>query len=67
MTKKELRYIFKEKRKALSVHDIEKFNDRKQCIIEQYSNFSVPHLHMNVSAILNSFFLNLFFYYSEQW
>ncbi|CAF3611902.1 unnamed protein product [Rotaria sp. Silwood1] len=26
---------------------IEKFNDRKQCIIEQYSNFTVPQIHMN--------------------
>lgn len=33
---------------------IEKFNHQKQCIVDQYSNYSVPHLHMNVS---NSFFL----------
>ncbi|CAF3932616.1 unnamed protein product [Rotaria sordida] len=26
---------------------IEKFNNRKQCFIEQYSNFSVPEINMN--------------------
>ena len=28
---------------------IEQFNQRKECIIKQYSNYSVPSLHMNVS------------------
>jgi len=36
---------------------IEKFNDRKQCIIDQYSNFTVPQINMNVSVIFNRFFL----------
>jgi len=28
---------------------IDNFNTQKQCIIDQYSNYSVAHLHMNVS------------------
>ena len=28
---------------------IQKFDQRKQCIIDQYSNYSVPEIHMNVS------------------
>jgi membrane metallo-endopeptidase-like protein 1 len=36
---------------------VSKFNDRKECIIEQYSNFTVPSIHMNVSII----FFDLFF------
>ena len=27
---------------------IKEFNQRKQCIIDQYSNYSVPSIHMNV-------------------
>ena len=30
---------------------IDKFINRKQCIIDQYSNYSVPQIHMNVSII----------------
>ena len=36
---------------------ISKFNDRKQCIIEQYSNFTVPDINMTVSVNLNIFSL----------
>ena len=28
---------------------VEQFDQRKQCIIDQYSNYSVPSIHMNVS------------------
>ena len=42
MTKKELRYIFKEKRKALSVHDIEKFND---LILINFQKLKLPFIN----------------------
>ena len=42
MTKKELRYIFKEKRKALSVHDIEKFND---LILINFQKLTLPFIN----------------------
>jgi len=32
---------------------IDNFNDRKQCLINQYSSFIVPQIHMNVSVIFN--------------
>ena len=31
---------------------IEQFNERKQCIIEQYSNYTVEQIHKNVSFLL---------------
>ena len=42
MTKKELRNIFKEKRKALSVHDIEKFND---LILINFQKLKLPFIN----------------------
>ncbi len=41
---------------------IEKFNTRKQCIIDQYSNYSVPEVHMNVCVICNEFFLFKYYF-----
>jgi predicted metalloendopeptidase len=38
---------------------IEKFVTRKQCIIDQYSNYSIPQIHMNVSIIFIKFFFSL--------
>ncbi len=32
---------------------IDQFNDRKQCIINQYSNYTVPQINMHVSVIFN--------------
>ena len=42
MTKIELRHIFKEKRKALSVHEIEKFND---LILINFQKLELPFLN----------------------
>jgi 5-formyltetrahydrofolate cyclo-ligase len=42
MTKQELRNIFKEKRKALSVHDIEKFND---LILINFQKINLPFIN----------------------
>ncbi|HSV12396.1 MAG TPA: 5-formyltetrahydrofolate cyclo-ligase [Hanamia sp.] len=42
MTKKELRHIFKEKRKALSVHDIEKMND---LILINFQKLMLPFIN----------------------
>ncbi|MGN6532541.1 MAG: 5-formyltetrahydrofolate cyclo-ligase [Ginsengibacter sp.] len=42
MTKIELRNIFKEKRKALSVHDIEKFND---LILINFQKLNLPFIN----------------------
>jgi predicted metalloendopeptidase len=47
---------------------IEKFIERKKCIIEQYSNFTVPNIDMNVSCCFYLIvFVNYYFYYLEQW
>ncbi len=47
---------------------IEKFNDRKQYIIDQYSNYTVSKSHMKVFIILKYFFSFFYhFYYLEQW
>jgi membrane metallo-endopeptidase-like protein 1 len=32
---------------------IDQFNNRKQCMINQYSNYTLPQIHMNVSVIFN--------------
>ncbi len=42
MTKKELRFIFKEKRKVLSVHEIEKFND---LILINFQKLKLPFIN----------------------
>jgi membrane metallo-endopeptidase-like protein 1 len=34
---------------------IQKFDQRKQCIIDQYSNYSIPQINMNVSIIFIRF------------
>ena len=39
---------------------LEIFNTRKQCLINQYSNYSVPKIHMNVSINFISFFIIIF-------
>jgi membrane metallo-endopeptidase-like protein 1 len=45
---------------------IQKFNERKQCIIDQYSNYSIPQINMNVSIIFIRFrFLYEVFDYLE--
>jgi len=32
---------------------IDQFNDRKQCIINQYSNYTIPQINMHVSVIFS--------------
>ncbi len=38
-----------------SPETIQKFDERKQCIINQYSNYTVTEIHMNVSIIFMRF------------
>jgi predicted metalloendopeptidase len=42
---------------------IDQFNQRKQCIIDQYSNYTVEQIHMNVCCFLISFFIESIYIY----